>query len=402
VSTYQLSHLSDGTLISGLKALVAREREATAEVLAHIAETDTRQLYLQAAYPSMYTYCVSELQLSEEAAFKRIHAARAARRVPAIFGAVAEGKLHLSAVVMLAPHLTQENADELLADASHKTKSQIEQLLADRRPRPDVPAWVQNVAPTCPAPSAEPPAPTQVGSNEHAPGRVDDPSKSSPAPAATEPAERLRLKPLGRERFAVQFTMSQAALDKLRYVQELLSHQLPSGDIAAVFERALDALIPKLEKAKFAETRRPRHGHRHAGTDSRTIPADVRRAVWKRDQGRCTFVSECGHRCPARKFIEFDHVHEFARGGDATVSGIRLRCHAHNQYTAVRTYGADFMHSKRAAAPQVRAAVKARAPAARAENGTIDTTAAGHLDPARFGSTRLRRRDDVADSRQAV
>ncbi|TMQ63981.1 MAG: hypothetical protein E6K78_10045 [Candidatus Eisenbacteria bacterium] len=106
MNPYALSHVSDGALLRGLTALVARERAATATLLAHLAEVDARRLYLPAAYPSMYAYCLGELHLSEEAAFKRIHAARAARRFPAIFAALAEGRLHLSAVVMLAPHLT--------------------------------------------------------------------------------------------------------------------------------------------------------------------------------------------------------------------------------------------------------------------------------------------------------
>ena len=110
MSQYVLSHLSDGALLSGLKKLVAQDCATTAELLAHLAEVDDRKLYLPAAYPSLYTYCVGELHLSEEVAFKRIHAARAARRFPAIFAAVAEGRLHLSAVVLLAPHLTRENA----------------------------------------------------------------------------------------------------------------------------------------------------------------------------------------------------------------------------------------------------------------------------------------------------
>ena len=93
--TYSLSHLSDRALLRDLAALVAHDRATTAALLAHIAEVDSRQLYLPAAYPSMYAYCVHELRLSEEAAFKRIHAARTARRFPAIFGALAEGRLHL-------------------------------------------------------------------------------------------------------------------------------------------------------------------------------------------------------------------------------------------------------------------------------------------------------------------
>src|SRR5262245_57084877 len=121
VCKYQLSHLSDGSLLSGLKALIGRDRETTAELLAHLAEVDQRKLYLPAAYPSMFAYCVGELHLSEDAAAKRIQAARAASRFPIIFEALAGGRLHLSAVCLLAPHLTAENATDLIAAATHRS-----------------------------------------------------------------------------------------------------------------------------------------------------------------------------------------------------------------------------------------------------------------------------------------
>src|SRR5437870_1414487 len=122
--------------------------------LAHIAEVDARRLYVPAGFPSMFLYCVHELHFSEEAARKRSHAARAARRFPAIFSAVAEGRLHLSAVVTLAPHLTEDTADELLAAAAHKTRAEIELLLAQRCPRPDVPARLDAIS----SPSSSSPA----------------------------------------------------------------------------------------------------------------------------------------------------------------------------------------------------------------------------------------------------
>ena len=130
MNSYSLSHLGDRALLRGLAALVAQDRITTAALLAHLAEVDARRLYLPAAYPSMYSYCVHELGLSEEAAFKRIHAARTARRFPALFAALAEGRLHLSGVVMLAPHLTPQNSEELLAAAAHRSKAGIERLLA--------------------------------------------------------------------------------------------------------------------------------------------------------------------------------------------------------------------------------------------------------------------------------
>ncbi|MBI5709536.1 MAG: HNH endonuclease, partial [Candidatus Eisenbacteria bacterium] len=126
MSTYSLSHLPDPVLLRDLATLVTRERVTTAALLAHLAEVDARRLYAPAGHPSMFSYCVHELRLSEDAAYKRIQAARLAREFPVLFEALADGRLHLSAVGLLAPYLTPENADELLAAAAHRTKSEIE------------------------------------------------------------------------------------------------------------------------------------------------------------------------------------------------------------------------------------------------------------------------------------
>jgi 5-methylcytosine-specific restriction endonuclease McrA len=159
----------------------------------------------------------------------------------------------------------------------------------------------------------------------------------------------------------LQLTIGQSAHDKLRYVQELLGHQVPSGDLAQVFERLLDLAIPQLEKRKFAATSKPR-SRQPAGTTSnpRHIPAAVQRAVWERDGGRCTFLSDTGHRCSTRTRLEFDHVQEIARGGKSTASNLRLLCRAHNQYAAEQTYGPGFMKGRREDAAEKRAAAVAK------------------------------------------
>src|SRR5688572_16116330 len=90
MSAYSLTHLSDQTLLAELAVLVTADRHTTAAVLAHIAEVDARALYLPAACSSMHVYCTRVLHLAEDAAFKRIRAARAARRFPPIFGAIAD------------------------------------------------------------------------------------------------------------------------------------------------------------------------------------------------------------------------------------------------------------------------------------------------------------------------
>jgi hypothetical protein len=328
---YSLSHLTDQALLRDLSALVAQDRSTTAELLAHLAEVDARKLYLPAAYPSMFAWCLGELHLSEDSAGKRIRAARAGRQFPVIFTALAEGRLHLSGIVLLAPHLTPHNADDLITAATYKTKAEIEMLLAQRFPLPDVVTTIEPIAavsytePKCQAHVCE-------KSEQPAPGRVTEPP-------------RPKIMPLAPQRYGMQVTISEQTREKLRRAQELLSHAVPSQDIAQVLDRALDALIAQLERQRFAKASEPRPGRRTKS--ARHIPAHVRREVWKRDQGQCTFVSDAGHRCESRTRLEFDHLRPVARGGEATIANLRLRCRPHNQFLAERVYGERFMNGKR-------------------------------------------------------
>jgi len=153
---HTLVHLSDSTLLSRSDALEARIETATAEFLAHLSEIDARKLYAQDGYSSLFMFCLGRWHMSEDVAAKRIQTARTARRFPAIFPALADGRLHLSAVVLLAPYLMEANADDLLAAATHKSRAQIERMLAERFPRPDLPTSVRALAtPSVKAPSGE-------------------------------------------------------------------------------------------------------------------------------------------------------------------------------------------------------------------------------------------------------
>ena len=214
---YRLSHLSDRELLRDLAALVARDRTTTAAMLAHIAEVDARRLYVPAGYPSMFEYCVGELHLSEDATLKRIQAARAARQFPAIFTAVAEGKLHLSAVCLLAPHLRAENAAELLGAAAHQSKSEVELLLARRFPRTEL-LPMMHALPACPSQAIP----------EHAPGQVGAPTPGFDACPSRPPGHlddpRPQVAPLSAESFALHLTIRRSVHDKIRYAQALTSH----------------------------------------------------------------------------------------------------------------------------------------------------------------------------------
>jgi hypothetical protein len=356
MQNYSLVHVTDAVLLRDLAALVAQDRLTTAMLLAHIAEVDARRLFVPAGYPSMHAYCVDELRLSEDSAKKRIQAARAARRFPALFRELAEGRLHLAGVYLLAPHLAPENAEELIQAAIHRRRIEIEEMLARRFPPLEMPGRVRAVTPLISNPQkhAQPTTEAELKAsiempNEGAPGHLQD--------------SREEVAPPSPEQFLLQLTITESIHEKLRYAQTLLSHAVPTGDVAQVLDRALDALIPQLEKRKFgAMSRRSSRSRflRRSSAGRRYVPADVRRAVWGRDQGQCTFVSASGTRCKARRLLEFDHMDPVARGGQATVDRMRLRCRAHNQYEAERAFGTEFMNRKRS---EARADRRVRIPA---------------------------------------
>ena len=333
------SHFSDNALLHDAKHWVAQDSTTTAVLLSRIAEIDDRKLYLREGYPSLFAFCVHELRLSEDATYRRITAARAARRFPSIFVALAEGRVHLTAVLMLGLHLTSANAEELLVAATHKTRPELELLLAERFPRRDLPERLEGIpAPSVPSPRSAPPTPGRVGQlapervqaiipDQNAHGHVEAPAPAPTHPPvpqhAESPAAREKMIPLAPQRFGLQVTLDQEAHDLLQQARALMGHQVPTGEIAPVIKRALQLLVAHLKQRKFAATTRPGRSRRAAS--ARHIPAAVKRAVWERDGGRCTFVSEGGRRCPEGTRLEYDHRQPVARGrGDGGESAPRV------------------------------------------------------------------------------
>ena len=177
---FATSHLSNRALLHDLHTIDAQDRRTTAVLLSRIVEVEERRLFLQEGYPSMYAYCIHELHYCEGTASRRIYAARAARRFPVLLDAVADGRLHVTAVVMLSKYLTSGNVDELVAAATHKSKAEIEQLIAERFPQLDRPTALRPLAP--PIPTMAPPQ-----NDQHSPENVEAglPPTSAPTPDPT-------------------------------------------------------------------------------------------------------------------------------------------------------------------------------------------------------------------------
>lgn len=319
-----LQHLSDPALLAAITRAAADERHATAHLVALLSEVDARKLYLGQGCSSLFTYCTQVLHLSEHAAYGRIEAARAARHYPLVLERLMGGELTLTAIGRLRQHLTSENHRDVLDAARHKSKREVELLVASLSPQPPVPNLIRRLprpaasAPLVDAPSpAAPPVPVQA----------------TTLPRRTKPV----VAPLAPERYKLQVTLSGEAHARLRRVQDLMRHQVPDGDLGAIVERAIAALLDQLQRTKLAATPRPRAS---AGSHSasRRVAAAVRREVWRRDEGRCAFVGERG-RCSETAYLEFHHVEPFARGGATTAANLELRCRSHNAYEATLVFG---------------------------------------------------------------
>jgi hypothetical protein len=337
--------LSDHDLLARIGVLAGREREATVELVAHLAALEARpSLYAAQGHGSLFSYCTDVLRLSEDAACSRISAARACRRYPVILDRLASGAVSLTCVRMLRPHLTPENHEAVLANASGKTLREIEALVAELAPRPDVPTSVRKLPE---------PALRTLDLTRDAAGTAP-PSAPMTLAAAAPPKHRPVIETTSPERYRVQFTIGKESHDRLRRLQALMRREVPDGDAGAIVERALALLLEKVEKSKFAATSKPRPRRSiRSGTDrgplpdeartpiprSRDIPNAVQRGAWRRDGGRCGFVSKDGVRCKERSFLEFHHIRAFARGGPATADNISLRCRRHNQYEAEIVFG---------------------------------------------------------------
>ena len=325
----------------GARSARGRRTQATVALIVRLAEFDARRLYEGAGFSSTFRYCIEGLRLSEDAALNRIEAARLGRKYPAVLDMLVSGTLSPTTRAHAREAGDAGQLRRAAEGGAGKSKHEVEKLLAARCPQPDVAPLVRRLPMT------------EVTSADVSPcpGPRSRPSQRSPARqvrVVPRPDPRPVVRPTSEKRYLIRFSASAGTRDKLRLAQDLLGHAVPDGDVAEVFDRALTLLVEELQRRKFGAVRRPRAAGGQ-GKASRNVPAEVRRAVLRRDAGCCAFMAPDGRRCGERRFLEFHHVHPYCAGGEATVGNIQLRCRAHNRYEAelfFRTLydGADFVN----------------------------------------------------------
>jgi hypothetical protein len=358
-----------------LKSLVGDGNRIAAKIVAYLAEVEERRIHLELACSSMFVFCTKKLGFSEGEAFRRITAARLARRFPAILDAIASGRVHLSTLVLMRDHFTNDNVRGLLEEAAGKSKREIEELVARLAPRPDVASSIRKLperaVPPMPQLGALPiTASAQISCGPGAPEPCTLPMETAPSAAvgcglgmpasgagalacpalvhvgfrAAERGARPRanavpqVQPLSEARYRVQLTASAALREKLEHARRLVSHRNPEGDLAVIVEEALDLLIEKLERVKLGKTERPRAATK-APQDSGHVTQATRRAVVERDGLQCAFVATNGERCGSREAAR-------VRPSDTAHARRHWRCRehpnalpAHNRFAAEQAFG---------------------------------------------------------------
>ncbi len=202
------TNLDDRALLDAAKQLATDERRATAALLRAIMEIDSRRLYLGEGCASMFSYCTQVLHLSEGGAYNRIEAARAAREYPVILELFERSAITLTAVRLLAPHLTSENHAAVLSSARHKSKREIEEIVASLRPKPDAPVVVRRL------PGARTATTLSLLSAPRAEGEDTDAASPSIAESQGEVTRQpsvapVCIAPIAPERYRIQLTVSQ-------------------------------------------------------------------------------------------------------------------------------------------------------------------------------------------------
>ncbi|HEY6557715.1 MAG TPA: HNH endonuclease signature motif containing protein [Polyangiaceae bacterium] len=356
--------IADDELLANVRKLVARANTALADLLAHLAEVEARGIHRQRACASLYTYCVYELRMSEDEAYRRAKAARLVRQYPELFERIATGELHLTGLLLLGPHLDCERRREILDCARFRSKREIQELVARLDPKPEVPALVEPIGPApagaatharFAAAHAGPVRSLPVG--ERPADWIDDEGAGadSACPAFPDESDQGAAKSsllLSPVRFKVQFTASQEYVDSMNEALDLLSHEMSARDIAELHARAMQTLVAELRKQKRAETDSPRPSNprrrvTNGATRNRHVPAVVRRQVWTRDEARCRYADDDGRRCSETGRLELHHRVPYANGGPHDAENLELRCRAHNDLAAEQDFGRDHMAKMR-------------------------------------------------------
>lgn len=354
-----LAKLSDADVTESTKKLVGHEHKVTFTLLEHLNEIERRGIYLREGFSSLFHFCITALKYSESAASRRIRSARLIRRFPDAEILLKDRKISFTTAAQIFTVLDASNQDEILSAVVGIPQKEVYALVAryqdpNKNRTPDritpltvlppnnrlnsSPLLTQPREPCGQTPTYSPPPNPQsviINHDSHlqAQGSIPNQSFQSSSIHSTQAEERLRIT-FGAEREFLQL---------IEKAKQILSGKYPMGaSLEEVFREALRLLIEKYDPERRAERRTNEEKNSNSATKSkgesshtilhRQIPIRIRDEVFKRDGGKCTYISPSGQQCQSTWDLEVDHIRPFSMGGDHSLDNLRLLCRAHNNF----------------------------------------------------------------------
>ena len=352
----KLERLSDGELDRSAEKLVCAEKQNVAQLIAHIAEMSRRKIALELGYKSTFHYCVERLRLSEGSVASRIHVANVSIRFPQVLVALAENRISLTVAGLLAPHLSEENVDKLLADCAGMTKNAVLEYLVRIEPKPVFEPSIRKrparPLPVETAPAERPTAPPRELTTSERQRSLSSPNILQPARPAV---------------FNFRFSADRSFKEKFERLAEVMGVENAQKHMAEILEQALDVALDKKDPKRKHERRKARQkatqtaprpeemskdaaqgvpGMEDEPARSRYIPPKVIERVHARGNHQCEYKSADGRRCRSRTGLQVEHLRPFAIFRSHDERFLRLLCPAHNRLAAEHVYGAEFIQRK--------------------------------------------------------
>ncbi len=325
-----LKSFSNRELHEKVLTLSTEERRITLEVLWHLKEVEARRLYAERGHSSLFEYVTRELNYSEGSAQRRISAMRALRDLPELAEHVESGNLKVTQLAQAQSFFRSE-----LKSGKRYTLSEKREVITETI------------------------------------GKSSRETEALFASINPEYAERDRIRAISENKTQITFTADEILMKDIQAIRDRFAHQIPAGaslaeviqfmakivlgstvEKKANFRQPVHENLPSLEnlpalkKLPFLKNLPAQEMHSTKETSlppapkvrSRYIPIRVKREVWNRDQGRCTFVSPInGRKCLSRHRLQVDHIKPYFMGGASNDSkGLRLLCFAHNQLEAAK------------------------------------------------------------------
>lgn len=295
-----LTKLSSAEVVESAKRLISEERRLSLEILWHIREIEARRAFADMGYASMHEMLIQFFAYSEGSAYRRLSAARLLSEVPAVESALREGKLSLTTTSMARRFFEQER--KAGKPYSKQEKGAVLQLLEGK-------------------------------------SRLE--AEKELATLAPQPAKPEQARFINEHELELKITVSEEQMNKLRKLKLLLSHKNPDLSFADLIEQLADSALQKLDPQLQRTSPGEVEGDENARTGrGRSVPAALRRRVWKRASGRCEYVDPAtGRRCTSEYQLQVDHIRPYSLGGRTDQSNLRLLCRTHNLQSAVKLLG---------------------------------------------------------------